>query len=166
MRCLFVGVVAVFCLAPAAALAPVAQGAEPLKAGFAEANITPTLDAKKPIYLAGYGMNRKAAGVHDPIMARCVVLEGGGEKIALACVDLIGLQYPQVKEIRDKLPGFRHVMVSSTHNHEGPDVIGIWGRGPFHRGVDDAYLSLVVERVVATIKEAAEELVPGMAALG
>jgi len=166
MRCFFAGVVAVFLFAPPAALSPAACAAEPLKAGFAEADITPTLDAKKPVYLAGYGMNRKAAGVHDPIMARCVVLEAGGEKIALACVDLIGLQYPQVKEIREKLPEFRFVMVSSTHNHEGPDVIGIWGRGPFHRGVDDGYLSLVVERVVAIVKEAAGKLAPVTAAFG
>jgi hypothetical protein len=166
MRCFFAGLVAVFLLAPVAVLSPAACAAEPLKAGFAEADITPPLDAKKPVYLAGYGMNRKAAGVHDPIMARCVVLEAGGEKIALACVDLIGLQYPQVKEIREKLPEFRFVMVSSTHNHEGPDVIGIWGRGPFHRGVDDAYLSLVVERVVASVKEAAGKLAPVAAAFG
>ncbi|MCI0361421.1 MAG: hypothetical protein L0211_23305 [Planctomycetaceae bacterium] len=166
MRCFFAGVVAVFLFAPAAAFAQASPATEPLKAGFAEADITPALVAKKPVYLAGYGMNRKAAGVHDPIMARCVVLEGGGEKIALACVDLIGLQYPQVKEIRAKLPEFRYVLVSSTHNHEGPDVIGIWGRGPFHRGVDEAYLSLVVERVVASIKEAAGKLTPVTAAFG
>ena len=160
MRLSIAGVVA------ALFLAPVVRAAEPLRAGFAEADITPALDAGKPVYLAGYGMNRKATGVHDPIMARCVVLESRGEKIALACVDLIGLQHPEVKEIRAKLPEFRYVMVSSTHNHEGPDVIGIWGRGPFHRGVDDAYVTLVVERVVAAIKEAAGKLVPVSAAFG
>ena len=166
MRCFLAGVVAVLTLAPMAALAQAAPSAGPLKAGFAEADITPALVAGKPVYLAGYGMNRKATGVHDPIMARCVVLESGGERIALACVDLIGLQYPQVKEIRSRLADFRYVMVSSTHNHEGPDVIGIWGRGPFHRGVDDSYLTLVVERVVAMIQEAAGKLAPVTAAFG
>jgi hypothetical protein len=57
-------------------------------------------------------------------------------------------------------------MVSSTHNHEGPDVIGIWGRGPFHRGVNDEYLDLVVERVVQSVKEAAANLAPVTAAFG
>jgi hypothetical protein len=57
-------------------------------------------------------------------------------------------------------------MVASTHNHEGPDVIGIWGRGPFHRGVDDAYVDLVVERVAAAIQEAAQKLAPVEAAYG
>jgi hypothetical protein len=166
MRCLLAGVVAVLTLAPTAALAQTAPAAGELRAGFAETDITPALVAGKPVYLAGYGMNRKATGIHDPIMARCVVLESGGERIALACVDLIGLQYPQVKEIRARLADFRYVMVSSTHNHEGPDVIGIWGRGPFHRGVDESYLTLVVERVVAMIQEAAGKLGPVTAAFG
>ncbi len=166
MRCLLAGLVAVVAFAPAGAPAQDVSNALVLKAGFAEADITPALVAGKPVYLAGYGMNRKATGVHDPIMARCVVLESGGERIALACVDLIGLQHPQVKEIRSRLADFRYVMVSSTHNHEGPDVIGIWGRGPFHRGVDDSYLTLVVERVVAMIQEAAGKLAPVTAAFG
>src|SRR5687768_2163678 len=79
-----------------------AAAAEPLLAGFAEVDITPALKGK-PVYIAGYGMNRKATGVHDPIMARTVVLSAGGERIALVSVDLIGLQYPAVKEIRSRL---------------------------------------------------------------
>jgi len=171
MRFLLAGWVAVCILAPAALAAqdaPAAQtpASRSLKAGFAEADITPALEPGKPVFLAGYGMGRKAAGVHDPIMVRAAVLESSGQRIALACVDLIGLQYPQVKEIRSKLADYRYVMVASTHNHEGPDVIGIWGRGPFHRGVDDSYLSLVVERTVAAIQEAAGKLAPVTASFG
>jgi hypothetical protein len=143
-----------------------AAAAEPLLAGFAEADITPAIVKGQPVYLAGYGMNRRATGVHDPIMARIVVLASGSERIALVSVDLIGMQYPAVKEIRSRLAEFRYVMVSSTHNHEGPDVIGIWGRGPFHRGVNDAYLDLVVEKVVAAVKQAASVLQPVTAAYG
>lgn len=143
-----------------------ATAAEPLLAGFAEVDITPAIVKGQPVYLAGYGMNRRATGVHDPIMARTVVLASGGERIALVSVDLIGMQYPAVKELRSRLPEFRYVMVSSTHNHEGPDVIGIWGRGPFHRGVNEAYLELVVDKVVAAVKQAASVLQPVTAAYG
>src|SRR5688572_23880205 len=151
------------CLACAALLltAPESLAANPpLAAGFAAADITPALGGEKPVYLAGYGMNRKARGVHDPLFARTVVLASGDEKIAIVSVDLVGLQYPQTKAIRAKLPQFKYVLVASTHNHEGPDVIGIWGRGPFHRGVNEAYLDLVVERVAAAIQEAAQRLAP------
>lgn len=143
-----------------------AQDKNVLRAGFAAVDITPQLGGDKKVFLAGYGMNRKAAVVHDKLFARTVVLAAGNERIAISCVDLVGLQYPEVKAIRAKLPGFRYVMVSSTHNHEGPDVIGIWGRGPFHRGVDDSYLDLVVERVVQSVNEAAAALAPATAAYG
>jgi hypothetical protein len=137
-----------------------------LRAGFAAVEITPDLGGPRPIYIAGYGMNRKAAGVHDPLYARAVVLAHRQEKIAIVSVDLVGLQYPAVKAIRAKLPGFRYVLISSTHNHEGPDVIGIWGRGPLHRGVNDAYVEQVVDRVAKCIEQASTQLAPVTAAYG
>src|SRR4051794_23527701 len=129
-----------------------------LRAGFSAVDITPPVGGRDAVYLAGYGMNRKATGVHDPLFARTVVLADGDTRIAISCVDLIGLQHSQVQAIRKQVGDFRYVMVSSTHNHEGPDVIGIWGRGPFHRGVSDAYLEFVVDRVVHSVKLAAENL--------
>ena len=45
-------------------------------AGFAEADITPRL-GEKPVYLAGFGQNRKAKEIHDPLKARAVVLKDG-----------------------------------------------------------------------------------------
>jgi hypothetical protein len=148
-------------------IAPISSAADqPLTAGFAAVEITPDVGGAKPVYLAGYGMNRKARGVHDPLYARTVVLASGDEKIAIVSVDLVGLQYPETKAIRAKLPQFKYVLVASTHNHEGPDVIGIWGRGPFHRGVNEAYLDLVVERVVASVNQAAQKLTPVAAAFG
>jgi hypothetical protein len=143
-----------------------AEDRGPLRAGFAAVEITPVLPGEKPVYMAGYGMNRKATGVHDPLYARAVVFEHGGERVAIAAVDLVGLQYPTVKAIRARLPDFRYVLVSSTHNHEGPDVIGIWGRGPLHRGVNDAYLALVVDRVVECVTTAAGRLTPVKASYG
>jgi len=134
--------------------------------GFGESDITPDVKGKKPVWLAGYGMGRKATGVHDPLMARCLVLGDGHQKIALVSVDLIGLQYPAVKEIRAGLKDFKYVLVSSTHNHEGPDVIGIWGRGPFTRGVDDDYVASVVSKVVELVKKTAGQLAPTTAAYG
>jgi len=126
-----------------------------LRVGFAEKDITPAVDASKPaVWLAGYGYGRKATGVHDPLMARAVVLTDGREKIALASVDLVGLQYAATQQVREGLEGYRHITVASTHNHEGPDVIGIWGPTPFQRGVSDKYVKSVIDQVVAAIREA------------
>src|SRR6185503_8684692 len=100
----------------------------PVQAGFAEADITPKVGKDlPPVYVAGFGKNRVATGVHDPIMARAVVLQHKDEKIALVSVDLVGLFLPRIEKIRRELPGFSYVLVSSTHNHEGPDTLGLWG---------------------------------------
>jgi hypothetical protein len=136
-----------------------AQAAEPLAVAFGHVDITPDLNGKRSVWIAGYGQNRRATGAHDPLLARAVVLRHGGQKLALAAVDLIGLQYPEVLRIRDALPDFTYVMVSSTHNHEGPDTIGLWGPNALTSGVDRKYLDLVVQRVAELVRKLAGECV-------
>lgn len=145
-----------------ACLAARAEG--PLEVGIAEAEITPSL--KRPVWLAGFQQNRKATGIHDPLMARTVVLKHENIKLALVSVDLIGLQYPVVERIRAALPGWTYCLVASTHNHEGPDVIGLWGPGPLASGVDPVYLDLVVKRVVEAVNAAERSAVPVRASFG
>src|SRR5687768_12993753 len=117
-----------------------AHAADPsLSVGFGEVDVTPEL-GKKPVFLAGFGHNRTATKVHDPIMARAVVLSDGTHKIALVSVDVVGLFFPSVEKVRKQLPGFKYVLVSSTHNHEGPDTLGLWGKSPFQSGIDPVYL--------------------------
>lgn len=138
-----------------------------LRIGFAEKDITPEVDARKPaVWLAGYGFGRKATGIHDPLFVRAAVLSDGRTRLALASVDLVGLQYDTVQKIREKLEGFRHITVASTHNHEGPDVIGIWGPTPFQRGVNDAYLAFVIDQVAAAIREAEANATVSSASFG
>lgn len=137
-----------------------------LSVGFDAIEITPTVGADRPVWMAGYGWGRKATGVHDPLFARTVVLSDGRRKFALVSVDLVGLQFPEVEAIREHLPDFDHVLVGSTHNHEGPDTIGIWGRTPIHRGVDPLYLKRVVSRVVTSVRRADSKSVACRAQFG
>jgi hypothetical protein len=136
-----------------------------LQVGFAEADITPDV-AHKDVWVAGYGQNRRATAIHDPLSVRAVVFKDGDAKIAMACADVVGLQYPTVKEIREKLSGYKYVMVSSTHNHEGPDTVGIWGPAPTKAGVDPEYMSHLVDQVVKAIGEADAAAVPVEASYG
>ena len=69
-------------------------------------------------------------------------------------VDVVGIQYPTTQEIRKRLDGFDYVLVASTHNHEGPDVLGLWGPSLFKSGVNPAYLKLIEDRVVEAVKKA------------
>jgi hypothetical protein len=136
-----------------------------LSVGFAHADITPNL-VEGPVWLAGYAPGREALSVHDPIFARGLVVSDGQKKIAIVSLDLIGFPLPNVEEIRSELADFAHVVVASTHNHEGPDVIGIWGKTPFHGGVDPAYLETISQQIVETIRLAEKNARRAVARLG
>ena len=140
-----------------------AAASDELQVGFAHAEITPELRAGKSVWLAGYYPGRAATDVHDPLFARCVVLRSDARKIAWVSVDLIGLQYPAVRELRRRLPDFAYVLVASTHNHEGPDVIGVWGRTYLHRGVDEDYVTRVVDRMEQAVRQAEQGVRPARA---
>jgi hypothetical protein len=137
-----------------------------LQVGFGEADVTPTISAKNPVYLAGFGQNRQARGVHDPIMARAVVLADGTKKFAFVAVDVVGLFRDVAESVRKELSGFDYVLVSSTHNHEGPDTLGLWGPTPFKSGVDPDYLKQVEAGIVKAVKDADAARQPAIAHIG
>jgi hypothetical protein len=137
----------------------------PLLAGFGEADITPRIEGK-PVYLAGFGANRKATAVLDPLAVRAIVLRHSGKTVAIACADAVGLFLPSVEHVRKELPGFDYVLVSSTHNHHGPDTMGLWGPNPFTSGIDPDYLRRVEAAIVTAIREAEKSLRPTTANIG
>jgi hypothetical protein len=135
--------------------------------GFAKADITPKVDpAGKAVWIAGYGMGRPAIGVHDQLFARAYVIKTGKARVALAILDLVGLQYPSVRRIREKLEGYNYVLVASTHVHEAPDVIGMWGERILKSGVDPEYIDLIVKQTAQAIEEANKNAVPVDAVYG
>jgi hypothetical protein len=136
-----------------------------LEVGFGEADITPKLGGK-PVFIAGYGQNRRATGVRDPLKARAFVLRDGGRKIAFVCLDLVGFFNPNVEHVRARLPGFEYVLVSSTHVHEGPDTLGLWGSGPLVSGVDPEYIAFVEEQAARAVLEADRDRKPAAARIG
>lgn len=68
-------------------------------------------------------------GVHDDIYARAKVLKIAGAKIGHVVVDSVGLHFSDTEAIRDEVKdlGFDLVIVQATHNHAGPDTLGIFG---------------------------------------
>jgi hypothetical protein len=144
-----------------AACAPAAD----LTVGHGEVEVTPEL-GKKPVYLAGFGHNRKATKVHDPIMARAMVLADGDEKIAIISVDVVGLFIDNTERIRQQLSGYKYVLVSATHNHEGPDTMGLWGPTPLQNGIDPDYLKKLETGCVQAVKAADAARKPAVARIG
>ena len=147
-------------LTVASLLAFLVLAAEPatpgnLQAGFAAVDITPPVGPKhKPVWLAGFGKGRKATGVADKLYARATVLSDGKQKIAIVSVDLVGLFWEPCLRIRKAAKGFDHVVVSSTHNHEGPDTMGLWGPNALTNGIDPDYLAQVEKGILQAIQEA------------
>ena len=132
-----------------------------LMAGAAKVIITPTVNEEDPyedpVWIGGWDI-RIAVGIHDELYARSVVVRSKGTTLAIVAVDLIGLFYADVREIRTMVNpslGIDHIIVASTHNHEGPDTMGLWGPHPFISGVDPEYMMFVKEQVVSCIETAA-----------
>ena len=74
-------------------------------------------------------------------------------------VDVIGLFYEDVLKIRDQVkaqaPEVSHLIVASTHVHEGPDTLGLWGPDPLHTGINGNYLDSLDRQIVSTAVRAA-----------
>ncbi len=132
-----------------------------LRAGVAKAAITPGVGASK-VYMAGFGNNRIATGVHDDLYIRCLALAAGESTLAMCSADLIGLFYDDVLKVREKLkaqaPEVTHLIVASTHDHEGPDTLGLWGATQFSSGMNEKYMDWLDEKIAATALEAVRTL--------
>lgn len=126
-----------------------------LEAGVSAAHINPPIGA----FIAGDKQDRKFTAIHDSLYAKAVVITKGDEQLAIVTLDCIGLLYPDVLRIRKRaseLCDFNEsrIIVSSTHSHSGPDVVGIWGSDYEHSGVDSVYMNFLVNTTAAQIQSA------------
>ncbi|MBW2400848.1 MAG: hypothetical protein JRG80_16500 [Deltaproteobacteria bacterium] len=141
-------------------ITPVAPG---LAAAYEAAFDAPAVvNHTDPVFIAGFGDNRQATGYNDRLWARGLVLEGLGGRIAIVALDLVGYLNGEVDTIRSLVSpgsGIDFTVVHSTHQHEGPDTIGIWGPDSLTSGIDFGYLDFVNASVASCIDEAAANLV-------
>jgi hypothetical protein len=125
------------------------------------------------IYIAGYGYDRLATGKHDDLWARALVLESGPTRIAIVAVDLIGYYshagyygLTEVKKFLDPKLNISEILISSTHDHEAPDTIGLWGANPLSDGKYPKYMRFVDRQIAKAITQAARSIVPCRMKLG
>jgi len=132
-------------------------------AGAATRTINPEKDS---LYLAGGKANRPFIDVHDNLYVKAMVVSNRNNNITMLTFDCIGLLYPQLQAIRSRIKtelsfiNPEHIVMSSTHTHSGPDVVGIWGKDLAHSGVNDKHMQLIVDRAVEAIKEATQARKP------
>jgi hypothetical protein len=129
----------------------------------AKATITPDVRAGK-VYMAGFGHNRVATGVHDDLWVRCLALGTADAKLAMCEADLIGLFYDDVLKVRAKVkaavPDVTQVIVASAHDHEGPDTMGLWGPTPLASGINPQYMDWLDDRIADTALSALRSMKP------
>ncbi|MEZ4322917.1 MAG: hypothetical protein R3F61_35960 [Myxococcota bacterium] len=119
----------------------------------------------EPVWIGGFSPLRPALGVHDPISVRATVISHDGEYIAFVGLDLVGLGSPRIEEARRRLAaeGFLadHLIAASSHNHDGPDTMGLWGN-PFIgvTGRDLDYQERVTDAIEQAVRDAAAKMEP------
>lgn len=92
-----------------------------LKAGVAEVDITPPAGHR----MAGHFYEVLSEGEHDPLKAKAVVLEQGGQRFAFAFADVVSLSPNVSRQARHRFSRIGNMpmantMVMATHSHTGP----------------------------------------------
>jgi hypothetical protein len=146
-----------------------------VRAGAASRSITPDLEKHAPVFMAGFGNNRRAAGIHDNLYARCLALQFDATAtppapaappvpIVLCGVDSIGLFWEDVARIREeakkRIGREANIVIGSLHDHQAPDTMGLWGAKEGVSGIKELYNSFVVTQTAAAAAAAVHALQP------
>lgn len=134
-----------------------------LSVGYAQSVITPSLE--RPVFLAGFGRNRRAASVHDDLYARALALRAHDVAVIVVAADLIGLARHEIQAIervvQEQAPAAQ-LIVAATHTHHGPDTLGLWGPDAMTRGVDTHYVAQLQQTLATTALQAYQQLQPAV----
>lgn len=138
----------------------------PISPGLASAytarfGLPAVVNHTEPIWLAGFSTGRSARDYHDRLWARGVVIDGDGGRVAIVALDLIGYFRNEVETIRALIShasAIDYAVVASTHQHQGPDTLGLWGPNALTTGIDSTYLDHVNATAARCIGEAAANL--------
>ncbi len=120
------------------------------------------------VYIAGLGSPRPASGVRDPIWSRALVMRWKSTTIAVVAIDVIGYFRTDIDDIRESVSDLDidFVSVSSTHNHEGPDTVGIWGMDEMWPGWRQETFDVIGAGTEEAIREAYAAMKPAAVRYG
>ena len=120
-------------------------------------------------WIAGFSKGRAANGVHDELWARAIVIDDGETRYALVVLDAIGFGNDDIIRVRkriENLSDIDYVTVASTHTHEGPDLLGLWGPKLFSSGIDPDYMEMVISGAAQAVTYAASTVEPAYFRIG
>jgi len=130
-----------------------------MEAGASAVDVSP--EKPEGAYLAGY-TQRQAAGLNDPVTARCLLLDDGDTRLAIVTLDLIGVFFDDAVRMAQAasqeiaVPA-KHIMIHSIHTHSAPDTMGLWG------GTSRKYMKRISAGVTQCLAEASGRMAPAKA---
>jgi neutral ceramidase len=121
------------------------------KAGAHAIDITPP---RFPISVNGGMSDRQATEAADRLHARCLVLDDGRTRIALAVCDSCAIPrdiFDAAKAIASKTTGIpaSRMLMSATHTHSAPTVTGVFQSEP-----DEEYRQFLIKQIAEGIRQA------------
>jgi hypothetical protein len=154
-----------------------AQPVDGLRVGVGRADVT----SPTGYYMQGWVRSDAVLrGVHTRIQARAIVLERGGQKLALVAEDLNGIAGGAVKAAAARLAGRgfseSNIIVSASHTHAAPS--GYYTYGTYNTvfmttstltdqnvtgAIDPQLYAFEVRQLVEAITKADDDLAPGKA---
>jgi hypothetical protein len=142
------------------AVASLSASAGEFRAGAFAQDITPR---DLPVIVNGGVSERRVGRVHDPLHARCLVLDDGDVQLAIAVVDncLIPRSLlDTAKALATQATGIpaERILISATHTHSAPSVFAclgtdcdakyaLWLPGKIAEGIQAAYGNLAPARI-------------------
>ncbi|MFO0871907.1 MAG: hypothetical protein U0935_23525 [Pirellulales bacterium] len=130
-----------------------------LRAGAATSNITPFLGGD----IVGGFHPFPSQHIHDELLARCLVIDNGEQRVAFVVLDLLGADRLLFDEARRRvteatgLPG-ECLIMSTTHTHSATSALGQIRFLP-QRGLDE-YQTFVARRIADGVRRALQQLEP------
>jgi len=111
-----------------------------------------------------FGGGRAALGVETDVEARAIAFRQGDSTIVVLAVDSVGMLMPDMDKIR-AMPqlaalSIDHIVISSTHAHNAPDTVGLWGPTATSTGRQKFVLERMYSQSADAIVEAVATLVP------
>lgn len=129
------------------------------KAGAALSDVTPPLGSM----IVGGWQPIPATHIHDPLHARCLVLDDGQTQIAIVVTDNVGIPRPvldEAKRLAEKESGIpaQNMLMSANHTHSAASA-----RGDDYLSLDtelDDYQRFIARRIADGIRCAINNLEP------
>ncbi|MEA5026460.1 MAG: neutral/alkaline non-lysosomal ceramidase N-terminal domain-containing protein [Erysipelotrichaceae bacterium] len=123
-----------------------------MKIGYAERDITP----REKIDLAGYGIKRTSTGIHDPLMARVLVIRTVPKETIIVQTDLVGMDTEVVAALAKKLKTKpNRIMICCSHTHSGPvGTVDLAGLEHIFGAKNPLYIEYWLEQVTRCYMEA------------